>query len=391
MIELPRALNSISCNIAKKIEFLKSENYECELPQNECRPEVRIEEWLSNLAVFRLPSYSANPDKNSNMSVRWGDVDKLAAVVVRTCDDQQCRLDVPPPEPNCTHSLASLILRFGYNGTEGIRYVTADLLYARKTSGSVRFDVVFESSTDRPVGGSQLRFRSGNPGYQPDKPLLAAQLNSSSGDGYFQYLQVFPGTGKSRLIRFGQDSYQVVKTNGVRMSNRTEWCSNWRRFVLQSYWGRDLVDLRVGVFGNVELNETSLWLPIEMQTDLVCFASTIHASMVILYSKSGTYDQPQNKLSGVGLHIRSDRGDTSYCTESADCSLLLSQTVSFVVVDSPTYMILPQPPRWKIQLPHDFFYPFLLSSATGRVSIDHNLFTCVVTCLCTSLATVRLL
>lgn len=327
------------------------------------------------MAVFRLPSYSANPDKNSNLSIhRWGDVDKLVPLVVRICE-KQCRSDVPTPQQNCTYSLHSVILRFGYNGTEGIRYAIADLFYKAKTSGSVRFETIFESLADRQVVGgiSQIRLRSGNPGYQQGKPLLAAQLNSSSGEGFYQYLQVFPGSSKSRMIRFGEDSYQAIRTAGITVSNRTEWCSNWHRFVLESFWGRDFVDLRLGAFGNAELNETSLWLPIEMQTDLVCLGSTVHAKLVILYAKSGTYDQPQNKLCGVGLQIRSDRENPYYCQESTTCSLFLSQTVSFVMADSPTYMILPQPPRWKIQLPHDFFYPFLLSSATSKFSIDYSI------------------
>ena len=367
--ELPRSLNSASCNIAKTVGFLQTETYQCNLPGGRCNATIRIEEWLTNLTVFRLPSYSVY--SNGNSSVRWGDLDKLAPVVVRICQtDLECRTDVPAPKPSCRNSLEAVTLRIGFNGTEGIRFVLADLLYTAKTSGPVRFEMTFHSLADRPVN-QPLRMKSGNPGYLKGKPIVAAKLNSSSAEGTFKSLLLFPRTTKSRLIRFGEDSYQTVKMDGVVVKNRTEWCSNWRKLVLDSFWGPEFDEMRLGAFGNVELNETG-WLPIEIQhSDLECLGSVINSDLVIIYTKSGSYDQPQNKLLGAGLQLRSQE-DGPYCMEATKCSLQLSQTVSFVLTDSPTVTVLPQPPRWKIQLPRDFFYPFLLSGSCcpGVVSLS---------------------
>jgi tectonic-1/3 len=383
--ELPRSLNSASCNTAQTVHFLESDNdYQCSLPgEDRCRPTIRLEEWLANLAVFRLPSYSLSSNGNAgNSSARWGDMDKLAPVVVRICQnsDSGCRSDLPAPEPSCRNSLAAVTLRITHNGTEGIRSVLADLLYTSASAGPVRFQTIHQSLAEmnRPSGGANnpLRTRSGNPGYLTGKPLLVAKLNSSSGEGAYQTLDVFPGTPKSRLIRFGEDSYHAFRMNGIKMDNRTQWCTNWSQFVLESFWGPQLQLLRLGAFGNVELNETevssSLWLAIRIQTEeLSCFDSLIHGQLVVAYAKSGSYDQPQNKLLGAGLTLRSSGADC--LVESSNrCSLQLTQTVSFVMSDSPTFMVLPQPPRWKIQLPHDFFYPFLLSSA-GSVLLSPSI------------------
>lgn len=292
-------------------------------------------------------------------------MDRLAPIILRICEKQfECRSDLRPPEPSCQQFLSSVTLRIGYNGTEGIRSVLVDLLYTNQSTGGglVRFETIYQSLADRPSASNPVRLRSGNPGYLQSKPLVAAKLNSSSGQGAFRSLQLFGNTPKSRMIRFGEDTYQIVRTDRVKMDNRTEWCAKWRHFVLQSFWGSDFDDLRLAAYGNTELNDTSTgsWLPIEVQTELECYGSVIHGDLVVIYVKSGTYDQPEYKLIGAGLRVRSDEG--LYCSESVDCSLLLSQTVSFIMSDSPTYMILPEPPRWKIELPNDFFYPFLLSA-----------------------------
>lgn len=367
VLELPRSLNSASCNAVKTVSFLESDDYyQCSLPGKDgCNPTIRLDEWLANLAVFRLPSYSAS----SNGSVRWGDMDKLAPLVIRICEDSNsgCRSDIQAPEPSCRNSLAAVTLRITHNGTEGIRSVLVDLLYTA-VAGPVRFQTIHQSLVEINLANTgainPLTKRSGNPGYLKGKPLLVSKINSSSGT--FQTMDVFPGTPKSRLIRFGEDSYHAFRTNGLQMDNRTRWCANWSHFVMEFFWGPKFESLRLGAFGNVQLNETEisgLWLDIKIRMDeLSCFESVIHGDLVVVYTKSGSYDQPQNKLLGAGLQLRSSGAD---CTveSSKKCFLQFSQTVSFVMSDSPTFMVLPQPPRWKIQLPYDFFYPFLLSSS----------------------------
>ncbi|XP_057376164.1 tectonic-1-like [Daphnia carinata] len=375
VLKLPHSLNSAMCNIAKEVTFLQSDDhYQCILPgKDQCNPNMRLEQWLSRLAVFRLPSHSASAG-NSNSSIRWGDTDKLAPVIIRICDPNSgCRSDLPAPEPSCQNSLTAVTLRISYNGTEGIRSVLVDLLYTAGKTGSVRFRTIHQSLSEIQNGGGShsVRMRSGNPGYLNGKPVLAAKLNSSRSEGAFQRLDVFPGTPRSRVIRFGEDSYHSIRVSSPNVENRTELCDKWRQFVLESLWGPDFELLRLGAFGNVELNETEfsgLWLPVRIQSDeLVCFKSLIQAELVIVYTRSGSHDQPQNKLVGAGMQLRSSGAE--YCVaESASCSLLLSQTVSFVMADSPTFMILPQPPRWRIQLPYDFFYPFLLSSCASSTS-----------------------
>lgn len=179
-----------------------------------------------------------------------------------------------------------MVLRVGFNGTEGVKFVLVDLFYKKNLAGHVRFETIYQSLTDRSVSSNYLvRLRSGNPGYIKGKPLVVAKLNSSSGEGVFRSLELFGNTPKSRLIRFGEDSYQIRETIRVKMNNRTEWCSKWRDFILESFWGVvDVTDLRLGAFGNVELNETSpgFWIPIQIQHELECYGAVINAQLVVM-------------------------------------------------------------------------------------------------------------
>jgi hypothetical protein len=323
---------------------------------------INLVELFGNVSVFRLPPRSIKIGGD----LKWTD---LVPIVIRICEANatNCRTDLPIPK--CLTGLESVTLRVGFNGTQGIRYVLADLLFKNgSASVGIRFETVYQ-----PLNGWVQISRSGNPGYIQGKPLLATKFNTSTGvadgdGGGIQSLRLF---GNSRSIKFGEDSFQTARIDIQNRENRTEWCSRWTSFILQHFWsGQDVSEWRLGVYGNAELNQTLLWLPIDVDTkQLTCFSRQIKAHFVIVYVKSGSFDQPQNKLMSASLHLRS-QGSESVCQHTtSNCSLLLTQTVSFVSAEATTSMILPVPPRWRIQLPHDFFYPFLMSS-TASVSIQ---------------------
>ena len=235
------------------------------------------------------------------------------------------------------------------------------------------FETIFQP-LDAAQDQSKVMARSGNPGYQTGRPLVVARFNATGGDGQYQSLQVFPTDDRSRrTILFGQDSFQVLKvaSNIAAAANRTEWCSSqWRSFVLSSFWGHDVSSWRLGVYGNAQLNDSTHWLALQQpsSSNLPCLSQSIRAELIVLYVRSGSYDQPQNKLLNAVLDLKED-GTGSTCPAAGDqqCSFQLTQSVVFIQADVATTTILPQPPRWRVQLPRDFFYPFLLSSSPSNL------------------------
>ena len=366
-------MNSASCNVLNRVNFLEQTSATCNIGDR-CKPVVNFVELFGNVSVFRLPPRSVKIGGD----LKWTD---LVPIVIRICEGNatNCRTDLPIPK--CLTGLESVTFRVGINGTQGIRYILADLLFQNGSAPvGVRFETVYQ-----PMNGWVQVSRSGNPGYIQGKPLLATKFNSSAGvaedDGRIQSLRLFDN---SQSINFGEDIFQTARIDVQNRENRTEWCSRWTPFILQHFWsGQDISEWRLGIYGSAELNQTSLWLPIDVDSkQLTCFSRFVKAHLVIVYVKSGSYDQPQNTLLSASLHLRS-HGSESVCQQiTSNCSLLLTQTVSFVSAEATTSMILPVPPRWRIQLPHDFFYPFLMSS-TASVSIEFFYYFIVVAVLTT--------
>lgn len=325
-------------------------------------------EWLSDLAVFRLPPRTLHGAGNFTAAhgVQWNDADKLAPVILRVCDSGGCRADVRPPNPSCHVDLAVLTLRLGFNGTQGILYVLADLHYGNG-SRIMKLETIFQSVTE--WTGSPSRVRSGNPGYLKGKPLIFAKFNHTSGEGIYHTFTLFPAITKARQIMFGQDSLQTVQIMKPWKGNLTDWCPSWQNYILGALFGSDLDGIRVGPFGNSNLqdNKMNQWLPITIQSELACFSTKIRSDLMVVYTKTGTYDQPQNKLIGVALGLRSDR--EAKCNTIDGCTLSLTHSVSFVFSEITSETILPQPPRWRVHLPYDFFYPFLLSSSGVKITV----------------------
>lgn len=173
--------------------------------------------------------------------------------------------------------------------------------------------------------------------------------------------------------------FQVLKVDKSNLEtvNMSDWCpSQWKPFVLKLFWGTDIGQYwKLGVFGNARLNESAHWIPLQIQFDeLPCLSRSIRAELIVVYVRSGSYDQPQNKLLNVVLKITRTDQQAGTCAGKQHCSFLLTQSVVFMRADAPTSMILPQPPRWRVQLPRDFFYPFLLSSTSTIAFVSRSTF-----------------
>lgn len=220
-------------------------------------------------------------------------------------------------------------------------------------------ETVFRSLTEE---NRTIWSKSGNPGYLEGKPVLVGVVDPSVNLKSKQVLQLFPNKPMPRTVFFGQDYLDSFNWMIHQVDNRTEWCSKWRRLVLEQFWGADITDWRMATYGNSELNHTEQWIPIHIEFKLVCFDPEINSEMVIVHAKSGTFEQPQSKI--IGAAIRLESGGNDVC-QTSSCSSILSQSVTFIDDSSSTSMILPGPPRWRLRLPRDFFYPFLLLSSSS--------------------------
>ena len=109
------------------------------------------------------------------------------------------------------------------------------------------------------------------------------------------------------------------------------------------------------------------WIDIDVDWQLVCFDPSIRTQLVIVYAKSGSYDSPQNAIVAVALRLQSS--GRSIC-RTVTCTLMWTTAVTFVERSGPTATALPTPPRWRVRIPRDFFYPFLLTSSSSCVPLS---------------------
>ena len=113
------------------------------------------------------------------------------------------------------------------------------------------------------------------------------------------------------------------------------------------------------------------WIDIDVDWQLVCFDRLIRAQLAVVYAKSGSYDSPQNTI--VATALRLAPSGRSVC-RSATCTLTLTTAVTFIERSGQTATALPTPPRWRVRIPRDFFYPFLLTSASvSQLVLPHQI------------------
>lgn len=363
---LPSSLNSAACVTRKPARFLQQESHSCSNVPAEraqlCSPAWNLTEFFTDMFVLQNPPQS--PD-----SSKWNKTNELISIVPRWCISGDCYANQSLPDPSydpedkaCLNTLKALTYNIIYNGTSGIRKVFADFEFADTSRESSQHPVRFQTAYNS-LGTSNIRPKSGNPGYLRGKPVLVLKPGAAGEAETYDHLKVFPSsaTCRDRVVQFGVNSLNLCQVEQY-VINRTQWClGKWTPFLFNVLYGdANISQWRVATFGNSLSNESSQWLPLVLSSNVACLSRTVRSEMSVVYSRSGSYDAAQMRI--VGLDVRLSGDEKSLCSDSV-CRFQFSNAINFVDASGKALYVLAEPPRLRLQLPADFFYPFLLSSS----------------------------
>ncbi|XP_007124457.2 tectonic-3 isoform X1 [Physeter macrocephalus] len=231
----------------------------------------------------------------------------------------------------------------------------------------------FQQSTAASLTG----FRSGNPGYIAEKPLLALTgdrrhsmtLLQSKGDGTCSI--------KRHEVQFG-----VNAISGCKLRLKRVDCSHLQQEIYQTLHGSPRPE-HVAIFGNADPAQKGEWTRILSKN---CSVSAMHCTsccvipvsleIQILWAYVGLQSNPQAHVSGARfLYHCQPIQDSQQETE-----VPLTTVVTFVDITRK-----PEPPRgqprmdWK--LPFDFFFPFKMVFSRGVDSQKGSVSTILILCL----------
>uniref|UniRef100_A0A8C9CHS1 Tectonic family member 3 n=1 Tax=Phocoena sinus TaxID=42100 RepID=A0A8C9CHS1_PHOSS len=231
----------------------------------------------------------------------------------------------------------------------------------------------FQQSTAASLTG----FRSGNPGYIAEKPLLALTgdrrhsmtLLQSKGDGTCSI--------KRHEVQFG-----VNAISGCKLRLKRVDCSHLQREIYRTLHGSPRPE-HVAIFGNADPAQKGEWTRILSRN---CSVSAMHCTsccvipvsleIQILWAYVGLQSNPQAHVSGARfLYHCQPIQDSQQETE-----VPLTTVVTFVDITQK-----PEPPRgqprmdWK--LPFDFFFPFKMVFSRGVDSQKGSVSPILILCL----------
>jgi len=225
--------------------------------------------------------------------------------------------------------------------------------------------------------------RSGNPGYQDGKPVLAGVFNETAEqDGTASVeadsLKVPSSSSSSsglcspQSVAFNRNLGSVCRLDLSGVSD----CDGLRSRVKELFVGPgETIPDRIGIFGNSPENDTSQWIEIineGMPADFTSPSSSSSSSssscdnvvsgvgVKILYARDGSVTDPQAKIVGVWRQFKSRK-----VSLKKDNRFFFSSSVSFVDVSNNAQVVAKPPPVVSAKVPRDFFYP-LFSNATQR-------------------------
>ncbi|XP_022424951.1 tectonic-3 isoform X3 [Delphinapterus leucas] len=281
----------------------------------------------------------------------------------------------------CQNVVSQVIYEIETNGTFGIQKVSisfgqTNLTVEPGTSFQQHFIIHFRAF-QQSTAASLTGFRSGNPGYIAEKPLLALTgdrrhsmtLLQSKGDGTC--------STKRHEVQFG-----VNAISGCKLRLKRVDCSHLQREIYQTLHGSPRPE-HVAIFGNADPAQKGEWTRILSRN---CSVSAMHCTsccvipvsleIQILWAYVGLQSNPQAHVSGARfLYHCQPIQDSQQETE-----VPLTTVVTFVDITQK-----PEPPRgqprmdWK--LPFDFFFPFKMVFSRGADSQKGSVSPILILCL----------
>ncbi|KAF8774047.1 Tectonic-3 like protein [Argiope bruennichi] len=269
----------------------------------------------------------------------------------------------------CSQVVSGIHFTVIHNGLSGIHNINVNFEYIDLDSHTEaflqHFSIIFEwnNTTD-------TRKRSGNPGYQVGLPILVGTNNTVLQlDDIFE-IKIEPNglsvldtdqnslcSKNRRSVKFGKN----LKTGCIfTFSNLI--CKDLQEQIQNNLLGPTKKQVFIGVFGNANESNIDDWIEAYHEyseiphSNKTCPVIT-DLRINVVYAAVGTVVNPQFKILGVGYHYGKPKIVDLPC--SACPYLKLSTSVSFFDVTEPAIAHYPKAPSIKINLPNDFFYPFL--------------------------------
>ncbi|RWS04610.1 tectonic-1-like protein [Dinothrombium tinctorium] len=294
----------------------------------------------------------------------------------------------------CSNVVQDVEYTVEYNASVGIIKIIVkfEFMHVHETQKYFRqhFSVKF-------IEGNRTLPRSGNPGYIFGKPVLALSLNSSKVDE-FQISQFSKSIGfctehdaDKRTVFFGLNlisgcTYAIVAPK----EERANTCQAIQNEIMKIIKIDDKIDA-IGIYGNSNASEKSDWLPILVDDEGInphnipiatrhkCPVLITGLSISIFYAFVGDVNQPQAKIISVIKKYTKTlrvpfRNDHIYSNRS----IQLSISVYFHDITSSIETIAAPTPLFKIELPHDFFYPFFVNNTGENKPNLLSCFCCLI-------------
>lgn len=371
--ELPSAsvVRDGQCNAFKRVAYMNDFHSSCYRSVLNLTKDCLTNPYLNSNHYKSLNFVSKNSSNQSESNKLYIDI--------TSTDSKSTTYD--SAKKICRNAVQSVHYTVWHNGSDGVIKVevvlqTVDLRPSTKWLKQW-FEVAFLWSNR-----SEAIELSGNPGYIVGKPVLAAfstkDANLSQSLTGYEMMALSDGSCDNfikRPIEFAINSMSGCLLR-VNHSIESNVCESIQRAILRILEPESALDL-IGVFGNSSIETHSDWTKIlnvdntsvYTLTDDNCPILVTGVSLYIYYVMAGTAVQPQHKIVGSVKKFRTQSEVRVRClTDWTDCDDLfieLSASVTFIDMSHPSRPDYAPPVTFKIQLPSDFFYPFLTNSRSN--------------------------
>ena len=386
---LPAPLNGFECNTLNPVRFARDKSAECRISGViDCtKPAAfNLRHFVLDFGVASTPAPNA-PIVDIRVFLKDFEGHWRESAVI------------PEPTSDCRNVLAAL--RYDIVHDEGeVKSVSAFAefrhLKDRKNlvqKFSYRHFWPSDNATD-------VREKSGNPGYVVGKPLIFGRLKRAVEDAEddesvlqeesSSIIEIsstslstmsLPRNGNCAndedgrsAILFGQDVY-VGCTFSVTRRSLVEKCDEIKNATFRLLVNGDLRGLKIASFGNSKANSPQDWTPLlynepDLSEDkgeegFVCAGVFLSAHLEVAHAAVGSVANPQSKIVGAKFRLGPSRDLRFRCLGSA-CDLHnqsqkfeVSFRVSFIDVTAPALRRYAEFPKIEAKFPYDFFYPFI--------------------------------
>ena len=299
-----------------------------------------------------------------------------------TIDVNWTQVETEPPfydseNKVCKNAVQSVHYTIVHNGSEGIIEAEVALKTVELKSTTKWLKQTF-AVTFLWLNKSNVVEVSGKPGYIVGKPILTAfyskDINLKQNVAGYEFLTLSDGFCDNfvkKPIEFGTNwrSGCLLRVN----IKEKDVCDSIQRVIWSILEPHPNLDM-IGVFGNSSIANLTDWTKIlnvgnasiDGLNDDNCPTLVTGVSLYIYYAVVGTAVQPQHKIIGAVKNFRTQNKVRVKCPQDLnqceDIFVELSASVTFIDISHPSRSDYAPPVTFKVQLPSDFFYPFLTNS-----------------------------